>query len=96
MKDFEAALEAISDRFSIPVEELVKGRRRFRRINEIRYCIYYILCNEYNIFKVNVGKTFGKDHTTIINGIRYIENYRDNDAELRKKFDIINDLFNRY
>jgi chromosomal replication initiation ATPase DnaA len=61
-------VEKIAMRIDKPVEEFLKSKSRERNLTFARQEAYYLLRRETNMSLPQIGKKFGKDHTTILSG----------------------------
>ena len=74
-------LNCVSERFHIPVEE-IKGRRRNNGISLARHVCIYII-HEMTDYSLNyIGDIFGRDHTTVLNSIKKVEEEKNNNKEM--------------
>jgi chromosomal replication initiation ATPase DnaA len=72
-------IEQICDRRRVTVEELM-GRSRFKRVCAARKEAYVMLRQERLSFPT-IGRMFGRDHTTVVDGVQRYER----DQHERKK-----------
>ncbi len=78
---FDTLLEAAAAECNVTTAELL-GDRRVRRFTEPRMIMYYLLTVDLGWFLADVGKLFGRNHSTIANGRRTIvDRIRNRDAE---------------
>jgi chromosomal replication initiation ATPase DnaA len=61
-------VEKIAMRIDRPVEEFLKSKSRERNLTFARQEAYYLLRRQTNMSLPQIGKKFGKDHTTILSG----------------------------
>lgn len=61
-------VEKIAMRIDKPVEEFLKSKSRERNLTFARQEAYYLLRRQTNMSLPQIGKKFGKDHTTILSG----------------------------
>jgi chromosomal replication initiation ATPase DnaA len=61
-------IEKIAMRIDRPVEEFLKSKSRERNLTFARQEAYYLLRRQTNMSLPQIGKKFGKDHTTILSG----------------------------
>lgn len=61
-------VEKIAMRIDRPVEEFLKSKSRERNLTFARQEAYYLLRKQTNMSLPQIGKKFGKDHTTILSG----------------------------
>lgn len=52
----------------------VKGKSRLMHYVKCRYLCYWYIRMMYRISYKEIGQIFGRDHTTVLNGIRVVEN----------------------
>lgn len=62
-----ATIRAAAAYFSIAYEEMF-GQRRLPRFVQARFACYYIMRERDNVAFAQIGRRFGKDHTTILHG----------------------------
>jgi len=57
---------------------------------------YYKLCREFtNLTLENIGWDFGKNHATVLNGIRQLDNWMNHDSRIKNNYKILkNKIFN--
>lgn len=69
-------------------EEMMSSKEsrktKFRISRQIIMSFSYAICKDYTTL-AEVGKMYGKDHTTVINAIKAVSCYLDTDIEFRKK-----------
>jgi len=58
--------------------------------------VYYKLCREFtNLTLENIGWDFGKNHATVLNGIRQLDNWMNHDSRIKNNYKILkNKIFN--
>lgn len=61
-------VEKIAMRIDRPIEEFLKSKSRERNLTFARQEAYYLLRRQTNMSLPQIGKKFGKDHTTILSG----------------------------
>jgi len=71
--DPQWAINAASEYFGIRKDELM-GKSRTQRLVFPRYCIFKLLRDKTNWSLTDIGRFLGKDHATVLHGIRTIEN----------------------
>lgn len=80
----------VAKRFNISVEDITSKSRQSRFIQP-RFIAMYLARRLTELTTTELGKDFGdRDHSTILNGIKKIEDDMDNNTELRE---IIDELF---
>ena len=72
-------LTAVSRHFDIPVED-IKGRKRTSKIAAARHVAVYIIKKLTDSSLPNIGRVFGRDHTTMINSIETVEKKMQSDT----------------
>ncbi len=82
----EAIQETVSDFLGIK-QDLLNGRSRKREIVEARHIAMY-LCRKFTGHSLKeIGRRFGKrDHTTVINAIKKVEDHAETNVQFREKF----------
>lgn len=88
-------MEKIAEKFSITVNEL-KSRGRQTRIVQPRFVAMYVARQLTDLTTPEIGSEFGgRDHSTVLNAIKSIEEQIEEDVELQEIIDdIINELKN--
>ncbi len=80
----DEAINAVASYFNLKLSQL-KGIKRDRIYAKPRQILYYLLKNELNIPLVEIGNILGgRDHTTILHGVRKITEMVVNDIKLRE------------
>ena len=88
----DTILEAASELFNIPVDQIIGGSRR-RNLVEARQIAMYVTRNATDLSYPEIGRAFGdRDHTTVIHAVRKIEHHM---TERKEIFDQVQDLQNR-
>lgn len=83
-------LKLISQHYGIKIPDL-KGKSRTKHILIGRQVGMYLLKKHLDKSLVEIGKIFGgRDHTTVLNAMRKIENQRQENAEIRKDIEDLN------
>jgi chromosomal replication initiator protein len=73
----------VGHHFRVTHSELV-GKERHRRIALARHVAMYLCKHSLRCSYPEIGRAFGgRDHTTVMSGVRRIEDLRENDAEVR-------------
>ncbi len=86
----EDVLKLVGSHFTIKLQDL-KGKSRTKPILTARQVGMYLIKKHLDKSLVEIGKIFGgKDHTTVLNAIRKIENAQKDNAEIRKDIDDLN------
>lgn len=73
-------LEIVADYYNTTIAE-VTARRRFRGNIEARQIAMYIMVKDMKCMKVEVGRFFGFDHTTVIHNVRRIKDIMDTESD---------------
>lgn len=68
----DTIIEEVADFNLVSRERLLSGRR-FEALTRARSQLYYILKTRLNMTPKEVGKTIGKDRSTVLNGLRKID-----------------------
>ncbi len=83
-------LKLISQHYNIKIQDL-KGKSRTKQILIARQVGMFMLKQHLAKSLVETGKIFGgRDHTTVLNAIRKINNQRQDNAEIRKDIEDLN------
>ena len=72
---------AVYRKYGIPKEELT-GNRRTREIAQARHIAIYLIRKITEMSLPNIGKIFGRDHTTILSSCETVEKKLHSDAVL--------------
>ena len=72
---------AVYRRYGISKEELL-GTRRTREIAQARHISIYLIRKVTEMSLPNIGKIFGRDHTTVMSSCEAVEKRLRTDAEL--------------
>jgi hypothetical protein len=68
--------QEVSEKHNIPLKEL-QGNRRFKRLSIARREIFWRLRHEKGMSLLDIARKMGKDHTTVIHGLRmYARNHQ--------------------
>jgi len=70
----------VADAYGITVDD-IDGRDRKHKVATARAVVYYYARKFLGLKYVETGKAFGRDHTSIHNGVKKIEGYREYDFE---------------
>ena len=82
----------VSDVYNIPLEQLM-GHRRFREWAVPRQLIYWLIRKTTNKSLPEIGRILGRDHATILHGIRQVEKRLLADEEFRRTATILHAQF---
>ena len=80
VRTIDAILDAVSIEFEILVAEIL-GRRRTAKIADARMVVYWLAWFAGESFSV-IGRRLGRDHSTVIAGVRRINTRMRTDDEL--------------
>jgi chromosomal replication initiation ATPase DnaA len=72
-------IREVCDRYELTEEEL-KSRSHRRDLVFPRHLAMYLLKEETNLTLSAIGRSFGRDHTTVIHAIKNIKDYIDTDS----------------
>ena len=87
-------IEMVAEHFSVTSEDITSKKRNSEYVLP-RQVVMYLCRNMLDISLTNIGKILGKkDHTTIIHGIKKIEEDINLNEELKNKIDIIKKKLN--
>ncbi len=84
----ETILEIVSNYFDIKIEE-IKSKKRNQPITNARQVYMYLTREILNLSLLNIGKSIGRDHSTVIHGIEKIENKMKNDKNFENSILIL-------
>jgi len=70
-------------------EKLLYNKNRKREVVDARNIVFYIARKYTRLSLKNVGKPFGKDHTTVIHGIQSFKDRFDTEDKLKMEIGII-------
>lgn len=79
--------------FRITVEDLM-GTRRVQHFSLARQVVFYVARKELGVSLPVIAERFGRDHTTILHGIRKIEKLIRQDKELARNVEVLTRMFN--
>ena len=87
-------ISVVAEHFGVKPEDITSKKRNSEFVLPRQVVMY--LCRELtNISQVNIGKLLGKkDHTTVIHGVKKIENDIAVNEDLRNKIEIIKKKLN--
>lgn len=73
-----------------------RTRRRYRSVVDARHLFFY-LCRKYTVMSLaEIGREVGgRDHSTVINGIRVAKNLIEVDEDFRQKFERAREIIER-
>lgn len=86
--EIDTTIEYICKVMHVPVTDLF-SKKRDRVTADCRNFIFYILRNHYQLKFPHIGKIFGRDHTTVMAGIRSYNNLYSTDPAYRKSINFI-------
>ena len=66
---FEGVCDLISGEFGVPRDALL-SRLRTAEVSEARQAAYYILRKRYGLTFAQIGRLFGRNHSTVLHGVR--------------------------
>lgn len=84
----EQVLNTIYQHFKITHKELISPNRK-RELVFARHVTCYFLLSYTKLYKVQIGSLLHRDHTTVINSLRVLQDLMDTEKEVRKEVDII-------
>ena len=73
-------LKAVSDKYSVPIDE-IKGRKKNETIANARHIAIYVIRNLTDLPQTQIGDIFGRNHSTVISSIKKVE------ADMKEKKD---------
>ena len=79
--------------FRITVGDLM-GTRRNQHFSLARQVVFYVARKELGVSLPVIADRFGRDHTTILHGIRKVEKLIREDKELARNVEVLTRLFN--
>lgn len=94
--DIETVMQVVAKYYNIPISHFMFHRtRRFRELIEPRQVAQYMAKQYTNQSLKKIGEMIGmKDHATILNSCKKVENYYDTEKAFREKIDeISNELY---
>jgi chromosomal replication initiator protein len=71
--------EEVAGQFKLPMTKLL-GRGRYRRVCRPRQIAMYLACEMTGQSLPQIGRSFGRDHTTVLHARRTIANLIERDA----------------
>jgi len=85
----EAVIEAVADFYSLSPDEL-KGRSRNKKVTKPRQIAMYLARQETKASLPQIGGALGgRDHTTVLHGLRKISDQAERDEILRREILVI-------
>lgn len=87
-REIDNMIEYICKEMHVPITDLY-SKKRDRVTADCRNFIFYILRNHYQLNFPHIGKMFGRDHTTVMAGIKSYKNLYDTDESFRKWINFI-------
>jgi chromosomal replication initiator protein len=87
-REIDNTIEIICKIMKVPITDLY-SKKRDRVTADCRNLIFYVLRNYYNLKFSYIGKMFGRDHTTVMAGIRSYNNLYATDPTFRNRVDTI-------
>lgn len=89
-RDPEDVIAITAQFYSLPVSVL-KGRRRTRKITEVRHMAMYLCCRYGSSF-TDAGCVFARDHTTVLHGHRQTGYRLEREKQARLDFEALCNL----
>lgn len=84
-----AVLVTVAEYFSVAVDGLT-GPKRYRDVTEARHVAMYLLLKDFRLRVTDIGRLLGgRDHSTVLHGIRKIERLLALDEATRDAISII-------
>jgi len=91
----EAIINAVSEAFNVPVEDLKSNSRR-REISVARQIGMYLMRQHTDLSLPKIGEEFGgKDHTTVLYSCDKISQLKDNDHQMAQTLKQLSDRINQ-
>ncbi len=84
----DSVINIVANEMGVSITE-IKSKKRTRKITEARQVYMYIARDILNESLITIGKTIGRDHSTVLHGIKKIEQKLNTDAEF---YDIVFNL----
>jgi chromosomal replication initiator protein len=78
-REIDTAIEFICNKTEVPIAD-VYSKKRDRPTADCRNFIFYVLRNYYQLKLPYIGKMFGRDHTTVMAGIKSFNNIYSTDV----------------
>lgn len=89
----EFIIDIVSEHFSVPVDEIMSTKRD-KYISDPRQIAMYLTRRYTNLSTLDLAKTFNRDHSTIIHGIKNIETKIKSSDELSKTIEVLTKKLN--
>ena len=87
-------IDLILNEYSLTVET-IKSKSRVKPLPEARFICYELIKYNTELSLKSIGKIFsGRDHSTIINGLKAVSDWKHTDVEFRQKFLYLETLIN--
>ena len=83
--DVDLIEKLVSERFGIGVYSIRNLRNRDNLLIEAKYVCYYFLYNHLHQTKTKIGKTYKRNHASIISALRRLEDWKDTDSAFNAK-----------
>jgi len=77
-------IEKVAKYYGLSIDDLL-GTSRVKDIKNARQIAMYLLNEELNLSTVQIGREFGKDHTTIMHGVKIVKGSLKTDFTLREQ-----------
>lgn len=71
-----------SDVFDVPIAE-IEGRSRFKNVNRARQVVFYLARSLTPLSGNEIGRRLGRDHSTVLHGVKQTEAMMLRDAKFR-------------
>jgi chromosomal replication initiator protein len=78
-REIDSTIEFICNGMHVPISDLY-SKKRDRITADCRNFIFYVLRNYYQLKLPYIGKMFGRDHTTVMAGIKSFNNIYSTDV----------------
>lgn len=92
MKREDKVIKAVEIATGISSDEWFRKSNRMSHCVKCRYICYYIMTRKLNMTTTKTGSYMGKDHSTIIHGIKSVENMW---LDMPKMYDKENEILNK-
>ena len=86
-------IEIVADHFHISIEQMM-SKSRSSDVSKPRQIAMYLCKSMTNYTTESIGKIFGKDHSTIIHGVKKVKEEYEQNPELRETIDTIRKKIN--
>ena len=77
-------IDKVAKYYNLSSKDLL-GKSRIKDIKNARQVAMYLMNEELGLSTVKIGSEFGKDHTTIMHGVKVVKNSLKNDFTLREQ-----------